>query len=184
MRSAILPLGVLLAIVAPVPVSGKSKGKSSSTGSKSTGDSSEESGGDSSEESSNTGTTQKSSSSRQVHSSLPQVELSDATFSSTTSSSSGGTHVIIVTTNGNTVCYNENNQIIPCPPNSARKNLIIGAVIGGIFGAILLGLLAYFITIRCKQRRRLRANSNLKKSILPSFGKQEYKPLHDESDDL
>ncbi|KAJ7232781.1 hypothetical protein B0H12DRAFT_1144886 [Mycena haematopus] len=133
MRSVILPLGILLATVAPV--SGKARGGGKSTSHKSG------------------------------------------------SSSGGGTHVTVISTGGGgTVCYNENNQIIRCPPNSARKNLIIGAVVGGIFGSILLGILVYFVIMRCKDKRRERE----KKPFLPNmvFGKQEYKPLHDESNDL
>ncbi|KAJ7668476.1 hypothetical protein DFH06DRAFT_200714 [Mycena polygramma] len=100
--------------------------------------------------------------------------------SSTTSETSGG-RVTVITTGGTTVCYNENNQIIRCPPNSARKNLIIGAVVGGILGAILLGFLIYCVVMRMKERRRQQE----KKTILPnlSFGKQEYKPLHDHDHD-
>jgi len=53
--------------------------------------------------------------------------------------------------------------------------MIIGAVVGGIFGALLLGFLIYWIVMRTKEKRRLRE----KKPILPSlsFGKQKYKPL-------
>ncbi|KAJ6593618.1 hypothetical protein B0H19DRAFT_1091186 [Mycena capillaripes] len=102
--------------------------------------------------------------------------------SSSSGKSNGGTSVTVISTGGTTICYNENNEIIRCPPNSARKNLIIGAVVGGIFGAILLGFLLYCVVMRIREKRRQRE----KKTILPSlsFGKPRYKPLHDQSDAL
>ncbi|KAJ7497039.1 hypothetical protein FB451DRAFT_212465 [Mycena latifolia] len=96
--------------------------------------------------------------------------------------SSGGSSVTIINTGGTTVCYNENNQIIRCPPNSARKNMIIGAVVGGILGSILLAFLIYWVTMRIRKKRQQRQQN---KTILPSisFGKQDYKQLHDQSDE-
>ncbi|KAJ7188562.1 hypothetical protein C8R46DRAFT_24736 [Mycena filopes] len=96
--------------------------------------------------------------------------------SSSSSKNSGGTHITVISTGGTTRCYNENNELIRCPPNSARKNMIIGAVVGGIFGAILLGFLIYCVVMRTREKRRMREKN---KPILPglSFGKQEYKPL-------
>ncbi|KAJ6497802.1 hypothetical protein C8R45DRAFT_139929 [Mycena sanguinolenta] len=148
MRFRLLPLMLLAAAES---VFGKGGGKSSSGKS-----------GSSSSESSSEGSTSKGSTS--------------SSKGSTSSSSGSGTHVIIITSGGRTTCYNENNQVIPCPTNS-RRNLIIGAVVGGIFGAILLGLLTYFVILRCKDRRRKR-----EKKLIPSM-QQEYKPLHDESDE-
>ncbi|KAJ7124996.1 hypothetical protein C8R44DRAFT_782016 [Mycena epipterygia] len=105
---------------------------------------------------------------------------SSSSSGSSSGKSSGGSSVTIIST-GQTVCYNENNQIIRCPPNSARTNLIIGAVVGGLLGCLVLAFLIYWVIMRSKDKRRQREK---KKISLPSlsFAKQEYKPLHDQSD--
>ncbi|KAJ6603160.1 hypothetical protein B0H10DRAFT_2079651 [Mycena sp. CBHHK59/15] len=95
---------------------------------------------------------------------------------------SGGSTVTIIHTGGTTVCYDQNNQVIRCPPNSHRKNLIIGAVIGSICGAILIACLTFWLVRRMRNKRR-QGWQKTTKVPSPAFGKQEYKPLHDESED-
>ncbi|KAJ7128965.1 hypothetical protein C8R43DRAFT_687963 [Mycena crocata] len=105
---------------------------------------------------------------------------SGSSSSSSSSYKNGG--VTIISTGGTTVCYNENNQVIKCPPNSARTNMIIGAVVGGIFGSILLGCLIYWVVRRCKEKRRQPEKKPIISSL--SFGKKQYKPLHDSEENV
>ncbi|KAJ7718030.1 hypothetical protein DFH07DRAFT_1012325 [Mycena maculata] len=150
--SVIVIIGVLLANLAPL-VLGKGGGKGSSSSSSSKG----------------SGSSKGSSS----HSS---------NLSSSAKSSGGGTTVVVHSGTTPAQCYNSSGEVIKCPPLSAREGLILGAVLGGIGGALILAALIYFIV---KNKDKWRQWREKKKLTLPSlsFSKQEYKPLQDQSEE-
>jgi len=90
--------------------------------------------------------------------------------------SGGSNRTPIVTHSGtNTVCYNEYNQVIPCPSNNVKR--VVAIVIGSILGAFLLGLVAFFVIKRIRLRRAAQNFESARKVSLPLRSHKEYQAL-------
>ncbi|KAJ7350345.1 hypothetical protein DFH08DRAFT_861138 [Mycena albidolilacea] len=68
------------------------------------------------------------------------------------SSKGSGSGSALISIGGITFCYNDK---FHHPPNSARENIITGAVVSGVLGSVLLVMLVYRVAMRFKERRRL-----------------------------
>jgi len=101
-----------------------------------------------------------------------------------TSGSNSGSTIIWVNSGGTTKCYNQDNQLVPCPINSHRQAIIIGAVVGSICGIVLIAL-----TVHCfiQHRRKIRDQAERKSTAPPLSSRAPtqggYRRLDDAKDD-
>ncbi|KAF9453950.1 hypothetical protein P691DRAFT_755020 [Macrolepiota fuliginosa MF-IS2] len=88
----------------------------------------------------------------------------------------------VVYTNGSnhTECKNElTNEIVKCPSDKKKTGIIVGAVLGGVLGILIIGLVVWYLVRRHRRNKGQTATRSIKVPGIAPTTKKEYKPLFD-----